>query len=78
MFLLTNDSDEATHGVEVQTVDLFTHGPTAFERIGPGSSVRLFLISDISTEDETVRIIWSRQPGGDRIDWSRPLPRQPR
>lgn len=75
-YVLVNGGDEPTFDVKIDLgpVVKMAGGELEYDRIGPGSAVRLVVIRAWSAPDHPVIVTWRRVPDGPVLDWQHPLP----
>ena len=77
-FILTNIGPATVHRVLIDAGDLQIHGPSEFEQVLPGSSVKFLALGSLSASNDTVTVTWAPDEERDVTKtWSRPIPGNP-
>jgi hypothetical protein len=75
MYALVNDGNEAVFDVVIEAPETsIVRGEREYARIPAGSAATFMLVLVWGSPCSDITVSWSREPGGERHDWTYPLP----
>jgi hypothetical protein len=76
-YLLTNAGRATAYDLRVDLGAMAEAEPPKADSVQPGDAVKFYAAVEFGTPDDTVRVTWANEPGGERSSWARPLPPRP-